>query len=203
MPAFSLPAGVPPLPSGYIDFFSPPPLLLVDDPSVSMLAAQTPQWGIFLNGVAQVVADNTVRFEYKQDWSLSDYPVEAGSFEMYDKVWSPFEVRLRFSRGGTDADRKALLDSVDVLANSYKLFDVYTPEISYPSVNVTHYDYRRTHEQGLGLISVDVWCLQVRSTATATFSNTQSPSGADPKSGGAVQPSSATSSQQAVAAQVT
>lgn len=203
MPAFSLPAGVPPLPSGYIDFFSPPPIILEDDPSVSFLAAQTPQWGIFLNGEAQIVADNTVSFSYKQDWVLSDYPVEQGSFEMYDKVWTPFEVRLRFSAGGSDADRKALLDSVDSIANAYTLFDAYTPEVTYPSINITHYDYRRTSDQGVGLLVIDVWCLQVRESGQQQFTQTQAPSGSDPRGGGSVQAVPPTTAQQQMLSQVT
>src|SRR5215469_5882183 len=36
------------------------------------------------------VAASFVDVEYKQDWPISDYPVEQGGFQSYDKVRLPF-----------------------------------------------------------------------------------------------------------------
>jgi hypothetical protein len=71
-----------------------------------------------------------------------------------------------------------------------------TPEQVYSSVNITHYDYRRTSTNGVGLLTVDVWGTQVRVTGDAAFSQTQAPSGADPVNGGVVSPGAASSAQQ-------
>lgn len=210
MPAFSLPAGVPPLlPSGYIDFFSPPPPLSADSISVQFEAAKVAQWGIFLNGVSQVQADNVVSLSYKQDWVVADYQIEGGGFENYDKVQTPFDARVRFSAGASDQDRTNLLTSIANIAAVSKgqqvVYDVVTPEVVYQSTSIVHYDYRREHDRGVGLIAVDIWCQQMRIDAFQTFSNstTVEPSGADPQSGGLVQPVPPTLNQSAMAGSAT
>lgn len=158
-----------------------------------------PRWGLFRNGVPVVVADNVLSFDFKKDWTVSNYPLEKGAFESYDKVELPFDVRLQFSSGGSEFERQALIDSIAAIAGTLDLFDAATPEEVYPSVNVMHYDYRRTSSKGVGLVIVDVWCVQVRSTATAAFTSsaqsltsTKSPSGSDATDGGTVQPKAPT-----------
>jgi hypothetical protein len=155
-----------------------------------------PQWGIFQNGVAVVEADNVVSMEYKQDWSISDYPVEQGAFESYDRVLLPFEARVRFSSGGDFVNRELLLSSIQAITQGTQVFDVVTPEQVYPSVSISHYDYRRTAQSGVGLMQVDVWCTQIRVTTSPQFTNTQSPSGASPVGGGSVQTGFPTAAQQ-------
>ena len=94
------------------------------------LSAISPQWGIYLNGapiiqpssvlastlslVAPVATPQAaalgigfpifasfVDFEYKQDWTISDYTVEQGGFQSYNKVQLAFDVRVRVASGGT------------------------------------------------------------------------------------------------------
>lgn len=180
--------------------------LLVRDALAFFLGSGPTQWGIFKNGFPVVLADSVISFDYKQDWSLSDYPVEQGKFETYNKVNSPFHTRVRFSSGGDESTRSNFIESIAAIAGTTDLFDVVTPEKVYQGVNVAHYDYRRTAASGLGLIVVDVWLLEVRDTATATFTNTnqglttatfndrfafqntQQPSGANALNTGVVQP---------------
>lgn len=154
-----------------------------------------PQWGLFQGGQPVVTSDNVASFAYKQEWTVSDYPVEGGAFASYDKVQVPFDVRLRYTAGGSITNRQALLDSIASIAGTTDVFDAVTPEETYQSVNVTHYDYNREAVNGVGLLKVDVFCVQIRTTATAVFSQTQSPSGADPVSGGTVQPTVPTPQQ--------
>ena len=171
-------------------------------------ASPTEQWGIFQNGSAVVTADSVVGLDYKQEWAISDYPVEKGAFESYDKVALPFDSRVRFTAGSAAA-RASLLASISAIAGTTQVFDVVTPDAVYPSVNITHYDYRRTARSGLGLLSVDIWCLQINQTAslsasgtstqgTATPDGTAQPSGADPVNGGSVQPTATTATQSGI-----
>lgn len=129
-----------------------------------------------------------VDFEYKQDWSVSDYPVEKGGFQSYDKVQLPFDLRMRVAAGGPESNRQALLDRVDEIAGTTDLYNVFTPEEVFSNCNITHFDYKRTATNGVGLIVIDIWLVEVRVTSTAQFSNTQQPSGASPYSVGNVQP---------------
>lgn len=176
--------GVPTLTS-----FSPDALVLLAADALSNLGIHTlSEWGIFRDGVqALPEAESIVSFGYKQDWSISDYPVQDGGFQSYDKVQLPFDARVKVSSGGSEAARRALIDALDLIANSLNLFDIVTPEKVYTSVNVTHVDYHRTATNGVGLIVADVWFIEVRVASTAAFSNTQQPGEAGQQSGGNVQ----------------
>ncbi len=178
--------GVPPLSSYATGGLLATALLTADSPGL-FLGSFTPLWGIFLGGAPVVTADSVVGFAYKQEWAISDYPVEQGSFETYDKVAIPFDARVRFSAGGSEANRLALLSSIASIADDHKnLYTVITPEAVYDSVTISHYDYHRTASNGVGLIVVDVWCFHVIVVTAA--SATQSPSGAAPVPQGTVQP---------------
>lgn len=190
--------GVPPVPRDPLGGLSGVALLVAD--AVAFLSGLLgPQWGIYRNGFPVVIAKNVVEVSIKQDYTIADYPVEGGKFESYDKVTIPFDAHVRFSAGGTILDRQALLGSVRAIAGTLDLFDVVTPEVTYTNVNVTHFDYRRQAQSGVGLISIDVWCRQVRTSAASVFSSTQSPSGSSEANGGTVQTETPTPNQQAVA----
>lgn len=192
MPFVPFAPGVPPLTS-----YAPLETitLLVSDALTFLSGLFGPPWGIFLGGVSIIDADSVVTLDYRQDWTVSDYPVEQGAFETYDKVETPFDVRVRFSSGGSEANRFALLQSIADIADSITLLDIVTPEQVYPSVTIYHYDYRRTSQNGVGLIQVDVWCKEVRVTTTTQFSNTQNPQSDNPQGGGNVQTSAPTTTQ--------
>lgn len=152
-------------------------------------------WGIYFGGFPVIIADNVVEVQYRQQWSISDFPVERGAFESYDKVQIPYDARLRFTAGGSAANRAAMLASIAAVAGDTNLYDVVTPEAVYLSCNITHYDYSRRSNEGLGLLAVDIWLIEVREAASAAMSNTQDPSGASQVNGGTVQTVPATSTQ--------
>lgn len=154
-----------------------------------------PPWGLFLDGFRAIDADTVVSFDYNQNWNVANYPLERGAFESYDKVQTPFAVKMRFASGGSEADRQALLTSVERAANSLNLYDAVTPERVYRNVNVNHYDYKRYSNNGVGLLVVDVWCVQVRVEAQTLFTNTKSASAAATTQGGTVQAVPATDGQ--------
>lgn len=175
------------------------PLLLTADALSLFQGSFSPIWGIFLSGTPIVVCDNVVSVDYKQEYTVSDFPLEQGAFESYDKVQVPFDARVRFSSGGSSDNRAALLASIQAIVGDLNLYDVVTPEAVYSSVNIVHQDYRRTSMNGVGLIQIDVWLQEVRvvSGATGSLSSTQQPSGADPTNGGTVQPTAPTTTQTA------
>lgn len=172
--------------------------LLVSETIRFLVAPFSAQWGIYQDGFPVVVADSVVSFGFKQAWTVSDYPVEEGAFESYDKVASPFNARVRFASGGTTAARQALLDSIGAIAGNLELYDVVTPEIIYQSVNVTQFDYNRDHMTA-GMLIIDVFLLEIRVNATASFANTKSPGAAGTTNGGTVNPAPATPDQQSQA----
>ena len=180
--------GVPPLSS----FATGVVTLLVADALALLGGLIVPTWGIFMNGVPVIEADSVASLDYRQEWSISNYPVEKGAFESYDKVQTPFEARVRFASGGSQANRQALLDSIAAIAGDLNLYDVVTPEAIYQSANVQRYSYDRAAAR-VGLMVVDVWLVQVRVSATQIF--TQSPSSSNAQATGQVQPQQATTQQ--------
>lgn len=175
--------GVPALVSYSIDTI----VLLAQDLIGSIGGNFGSQWGIFLNGEQVLDYDNVVSFGHRQDFPVSDYPVEDGGFQSYDKVQLPFGIRVRVSAGGSDARRQAFLSSIDAVMNTLDLYDVVTPEAVYPSCNFVHRDVERTATDGAGLITVDLHLTEIRITATATFNDTQAPPTASQQNIGNVQ----------------
>jgi hypothetical protein len=163
--------GLPALPAGVSVLFKSA-LMTADAVGLTFGSPSGSQWGIFSEGEAVILADNVLSVTYRQDWAISTFPLEQGAFESYDKVAIPFDAHVRFSTGGSFADRQAFLDSIAAIAGDLKLYDVVTPEQVFLGCNIVHYDYKRT-AQDVGLIVVDVWLTEVRATATQQFSSSQ------------------------------
>ncbi len=128
-------------------------------------------WGVFLNGGQVIPFETFVSIDYRQGWSIADYPIEEGGFHSYDKVELPFDARVRFASKGTEESRQELLQAVEAVAKSLERYDVVTPEKSYHSCNVQHYDYRRTNLNGVGIIVIEMWLLEIRTTSSGALGN--------------------------------
>ena len=145
------------------------------------------QWGIYQGGAPIIVADTILGVEYRQDWQLSNYPQEQGAFASYNKVQVPYDARVRMASG---AQRGAMLASIADIAGTTDLYDVVTPDATYPNCNITHYDYRRTASNGVSMIVVDIWLLEVRpldpNAGNPSTANAKSPSAAPQDNSGLV-----------------
>lgn len=161
---------------------------------IGEIAPPGAQWGVFSGGGSVISADTVTSLDYKQEWAISDYPVERGAFESYDKVALPYDARVRFAAGGAAANREALLSSIAAVAGTTEVFDVVTPEAVYISATISHYNYTRTARQGLGLLQVDLWLLQVVQNAGGGQATAQ-PDGAGQLNAGTVQPTLPSSTQ--------
>lgn len=159
----------------------PSPSLLSQDDLSGLVNTSKPVWGVYddQNNLA-VTADTISSLEYKQDWQISNYPVEDGAFQTYNKVQLPFEIPISFVSGGSESNRRDLLNSVKAIAGNFSLYSVVTPEQTYTNVNVSHFDYRRTAKQGVGMIEVTVYFIQINDSATFQMSSTNT----DTTSGG-------------------
>jgi hypothetical protein len=146
-----------------------------------------PQWGIFLDGERALDADSVAALDYKRSSNVSDYPIEGGQFETYNKVATPFNVRVRLTKGGSDTDRADFLSRLEEMAASLDLYDVVTSTAVYRNVNINHFDYRQTATHGVGLLTVDLGLVEVRVASGLQFSNTKTNSSKDPVNQGQVQ----------------
>nr|DAH84766.1 MAG TPA: hypothetical protein [Caudoviricetes sp.] len=161
--------------------------LLVADALSLIFRGRASAWGIYRGGAPVVRADNVVAFDFRKQWAISDYPVERGSFESYDKVEVPYGTRLRFSAGGNEGKQQALLSSIAAIAGDLKLYNVVTPAKVYLNANIERYDYAQTATNGVGLMQVDVTIIEIREVGGGMLSATKSPSVAGLVNGGPVQ----------------
>lgn len=167
--------------------------LTSDDPSVTQFVS-TAQWGLYKDGKPVIAADTVTALGLKATSEVSNYPLEPGaatinqnlplSVQSYNKVQLPFSGRVKFSTGGSQSDRVDFLNSVEAAKQSLDLYDLVMPEKTYPSVNVTDYEFDRRAAAGLGLLSVDIAVEEIRITAAATFTNVKNPVSASPVNDG-------------------
>lgn len=159
-----------------------------------------PNWGVFdKDGKKILDPTSVVSFSFLNEFRIADYPIEQGGFESYNKVATPYDARVVFSKGGTDADRQGFLNAIETVIASLDLVDVVTPEKTYLNANIIRYDYERTSKNGVTLLSVALFLREVRLTdstqgsqqstdVNVPLADTQAPSGQDPVTTGAVQP---------------
>jgi Dit-like phage tail protein len=167
------------------DLLTPPPgsLAVADSPGLPLTG---PQWGIFGQDNSTIIAvDSIGNVDYARDYHISDYPQEKGAFQSYNKVKVPYQAKIGFLISEKRAD---FLNAIEAAVGSLNFVTVVTPEIQYPSANLTHYSYRRDARHGRTLIQVDVWCEEVRIVAAASQTATQSTNATSPSQGGQQQP---------------
>lgn len=185
---------------------------------IDILNPDPSDWAIMFNGYTKISPDTVLKFEYRNESRVSDYPVEQGAFASYNKVATPFEIRMTMVCAGpgyvqnviskvlgdnlpgigtnNNMQRKDFLASLqEMLANSSELYTIVTPDMVYNNAMLDHYDYRKEANNGAIMIIAEAWFREIRVTASATYSNSgqpnvdsNSPSAADPVSAGKVSP---------------
>ena len=201
-----LPPGVPPLLPSLDVEFSQVVLAVGDAVGLGLGGFGFTEWGLFdQSGQAVIVADSVVAFDNDAEARISNYPVEQGGFESFNKVQTPYDVVFVFTKGGSISDRANFLAAIDAAKNSLALLTGVTPEKSYINLNVQRYSQTRAARQGVTLLTVNVYCQEIRqappllfsntqnfsgvgqSAATPTLTDTQAPDGSSPVNGGTVQ----------------
>lgn len=194
--------GVPPVRRSPFGLIATPVTLVADGVRILNLFLPS-KWGIFTAAGGQAFPNtNFIGVEFKQDYRISNYPQEKGAFQSYNKVQTPWDARVTLAMGDSpipslpslaglpssgESARAAFLAAIARQCASLDLVTLITPEATYPSANIVHYDYARTSSKGVTLLAIDIWLEEVRVTAQATFTETKSPSGAAQADRGQVQ----------------
>ncbi len=146
-------------------------------------------WGIFkADGTIALEPDSIFMIEPMAEYRISDYPVERGGFQSFNKVALPGETRVTVTKGGAVAERSAFLTALDALMKSLDAYSVVTPDGTFLDRNPVRYNYSRSSENGAALLKVEIQFQEIRQTAVAAFSNSKEPSGADAVNNGPVRP---------------
>jgi hypothetical protein len=173
---------------------SPVDMLVHDTPGVA--AGSRATWGIYAQGGnVALECDSVFELEPSREFRVSDFPLEKGGFQSYNKVATPAETRLTVTKGGSDVDRQAFLTALDQLVESVDIFDVITPDTTFLNRNLVRYSYHRSAERGATLLTVELVTIEVRETADVQFSNSKEPSGHEASHNGPVQAETPTKTQ--------
>lgn len=124
------------------------------------------------SGSRTVLSTNSV--EAGRETRVSDFPVEAGQFASYNKVQLPGETSVVLVLGGSQADRSAFLNQIDVAIQTLTQYFVVTPEAVYGPATVERYNLIRRAERGATLIAVELSMKEIREVSAA-FSTVQTP----------------------------
>lgn len=147
-------------------------------------------WGIVNEfGIPIVLADSVVGMTYDAGNTISNFPVERGTFSSYNKVNNPSmaTVQLNKSSGGT-LERGLFLTQLEALLKSTLKFHIITPEYVYMNYQIIGISKSRSASDGATLLKVNLDLQEVLEAkveyATEEVTN---PSDAAQKDGGAQQ----------------
>lgn len=173
--------------------------LFSDNPLVETVP-QDAVWGIFDTDYVPICDwDNIIAIDFLKEAKVCTYPLQGGAFEAYNKVQSPFDVRVTLSKGvdaGFDTGgRTAFMQTLQAATSALTRYQVITPEITYENLTVQHVDYRRESRSGVSLITADVWLTEIRETVTTKFTQTKQPAGAATVNNGTVAAQTPTTAQ--------
>jgi len=171
------------------------PALSKDGPGVAASSRVT--WGLYkTDGTIALAVDNIAMVEPMREFRMSDYPTEDGGFQTFNKIATPGEVRVRVTKGGSDADRATFLSRLDTMLETVaQLFSVVMPETTLINRSVVRYDYERTAQKGLTLLSVEITLVEVRQSVASAFSDSKAAEGTAQVLGGPKQPRAVTLQQ--------
>jgi hypothetical protein len=150
---------------------------------LGLSANVTPTWGIFdASGNLVVQPDSFLEMENTNDWKISNFPLQDGEFNQFNKVVLPFETSVKLSKGGSAQDRKNLLAQVGAIAGNTNLYTIRTPETSYVNVNIHRWTIRRMGNVGAYFFAdLELFFQQITSatsqysTSSANTINAQNP----------------------------
>lgn len=155
------------------------------------------KWSINTSdGTAVILPDSVVEFSFRSEQDVSDAPMPNGSFASYNKVKSPFDIRMVMTCGGGGSmSRHAFLQAgVNMLA-SLDLYDIVTPDAAFPSCNLVHFDYSKRSDRGMVMIIAEFGFRQIRVSGSRTVPTVSSDSATTNTSTGTASVSDATTSQ--------
>jgi hypothetical protein len=189
--------GVPPVYRDDSNPATPPtPAAIATTDSAQVQASAHPAWAIVkAGGAAAIGVDSIVELSPSRDFRISDYPVENGGFQNYNKVALPAETRVLVTKEGNDSDRQGFFDQLDALIETTDMVNIVTPDSSYLDRNLVRYNFDRRADRGRALITVELIFQEIRQTAKSAFTDSKQPSGNDPVNDGPVQPGTPTGPQ--------
>lgn len=155
----------------------------------SILGTEAVRWGVFDQSGKQIAQyDSVISTDYRDDATISDYPVENGSFAAYNKVDMPFIKVVTLTCAGDVERRNAFQNDLRDARRSLKLYTVITEDATYLKCNLVSLSWTRTATKGAHRVEARCEFQEVREKGTTAFSQPAVPSGATLREMGQLQP---------------
>jgi hypothetical protein len=106
--------------------------------------------------------------DFTNNFNVSTYPIENGGFASYNKIHTPFNLKVTVAVGGDDAKKEKFISTLDAMSNSIEYFGLITPAGTYKNLTVERYDYKRELKNGLGILVVAISFVQIMEAISTT-----------------------------------
>jgi hypothetical protein len=133
-----------------------------------------PNWGVYISGTTTPAfnVSSVAELDIGGESDVSDYPLEDGTFATYNKVRTPNMFAIRMMRDGSQAQRAAFLNWLQVTTGGLDIFDVLCPERSYLNATLKSYRISRTSGSGAAMVIADCIFQEVRQIPAVYSSST-------------------------------
>jgi len=156
--------------------------------ALDYLGLLQPQYGIYLNNKSVLTIDGVLDFSITNGSQIANYRQEKGAFSSYNKVITPFEIRLLIVRQGGVNEINRCLNDIDKISNDLNLYDIVTKDIVYSNCNLERYNYRKESENGAYTLFSELFFKEILLTNDVGYSApTKTESAKKVNNGGQVQ----------------
>lgn len=153
--------------------------------TVASVDANSDYASAFTVGAEAFSPTSWIGFERSSEASVSNAPIEKGSYTSYNKVRRPGQIRLTFTLEGwtgysgaipnltnfTTLSREKLINLLDQMIASANTYTVETPDTTFSSCDLVHYDYQTREGRGVTLLTVNAYFQEVISIAESSLTN--------------------------------
>lgn len=174
--------------------------------------ALEPKYGIYIKKVDEkngnplnmkegdevFIPSSWIKHELIADSSISNAPVEGGSYTSFNKVMRPSELRVVFAFEGWMAfdgniakpfssEGISRTEFIQILTKMRKYaytYNIVTPDIHFPGFDLTHFDYQVSDKSGVTLLLVNAFFQRVMDTVESSISSSTQDSGTTTTSAG-------------------
>lgn len=130
-------------------------------------------WGVFdQDGNAVIQPDSYQGFDNQNRWKISQFPIQDGDFQSYNKVVIPRTITLKLTQGGSLQQRSTLLAAIQAISADTNLYNIISPEGTYLNFNCEGSTLRRMGRDGAYFFAdLDVHFTNIKQ-ATSVYSAT-------------------------------
>lgn len=141
------------------------------------MATTTDQWSNWsltdsASGRSLIEFTSLIDADFRRNGRVTTEPVENGGFSAYNKTQSPDDIYATLGIEGTAAELQDALDTLSTLKQGLTLFSFVTPDQEYKNLTLEGFDYRRTREDGMGVLYASLHMVEVR-LVTTQYSTTK------------------------------